>query len=243
MQRVNLLRNDTTSFTVQDHSHHAGHDEHPRWTAPHPTAARGAPLLGRRDVFTTVERMLYACRIALIPMALGLSLGVVLILFKFVIEIVEIVEHIFQPGTISDEQILIMIISLVDLFLIAGLLIIVMLSGYDNFVSKLHIRSAHGTPDWIGSVKYHDLKVNLGLTIVAISMVQLLKVFLSIEDIDPQYLPWLIGLHVTFLGSTMLLALSRWLSEHEHERAEPFPRHAARGTGTPAAGERPVEGG
>lgn len=180
-------------------------------------------------MLTTVEKLLYACRLALIPMAIGLSLGVMLILFKFVIEVGEIIVHLFQPGTISDEEILIMIISLIDLFLIGGLIIIVMLSGYDNFVSRLHIRKTQATPDWIGSVKYHDLKINLGLTIVAISMVQLLKVFLAIEAVEPEYLPWLIGLHVTFLGSTLLLVLSRRLSEAAHERAEPAPRHPAAG--------------
>lgn len=172
-----------------------------------------------------IERLLYLFRFALIPMALGLSVGIALVLYKFVEQIFEILHDIFSDKTITDSEFLIDVLSLVDFFLIAGLLTMVMIAGYENFISRTNLGERPNMPLWVGRLSHHDLKLNLSLTIVAISMFLLLQIFLTMveersEGVETtiQVLPWLIGLHVTFVFSALVLAIINRLGHHTSEK-------------------------
>ena len=120
--------------------------------------------------------------------------------------------------TLSAEQMILVALTLIDLTLAANLLLIVMFSGYENFVSKLDIDDGGDRPDWMGKVDFSGLKMKLIASIVAISGIHLLKRFMEIGDSDRRSQVWrnralLVGLiHLTFVVSGVLLALMDWLS-------------------------------
>ncbi|MEN8174564.1 MAG: YqhA family protein [Pseudomonadota bacterium] len=160
------------------------------------------------------ERLLFVFRFALAPMALGLSVGIILVLYKFLEQIFEILVELTKGRAFSDAEFLIDVLSLVDFFLIAGLLTMVMIAGYENFVTRTDLGRGPRMPSWIGRLSHHDLKLNLSLTIVAISMFLLLQVFLTMVEEGTEVpaqtfevLPWMIGLHVTFVFSALVLAI------------------------------------
>jgi uncharacterized protein (TIGR00645 family) len=174
-----------------------------------------------RVFYSKIEALLFVFRLALVPMAIGLSFGIAFVVYKFAEQVVEIVQHLSAADPISDAEFMIDVLRLVDFFLIAGLLTMVMISGYENFVEKINIKKHKDGPAWIGRISHHELKLNLSLTVVAISMIQLLQFLLAImeaDDVDNgpilQYVPWLLGLHVAFLVTAFVLAIISRMNEH-----------------------------
>ena len=116
----------------------------------------------------------------------------------------------------GDDAIL-LALSLIDLSLAANLLLIVLFSGYENFVSKLDIDDGGDRPDWMGKVDFSGLKMKLIASIVAISGIHLLKRFMEISDLDTATtfgeteMYWLVVIHLTFVVSGVLMALMDWL--------------------------------
>ena len=110
------------------------------------------------------------------------------------------------------------ILALVDLALTGSLLVIVIFSGYENFVSKIDHGSHRDWPDWMGTIDFTALKLKLLSSIVAISAIQLLKRFMSVTDASDRDLFWLVVIHVVFVVSSVLLALSDRLSGTSHPR-------------------------
>jgi uncharacterized protein (TIGR00645 family) len=109
------------------------------------------------------------------------------------------------------------VLSIVDISLIMNLLIIIIFSGYENFVSKMEELHEHtDRPDWMGHIGFTDLKLKLIGSIVAISGVELLKTFMSLKgDINTEQLAWMVGIHLTFVVSGVLYAVTDRLS-HKH---------------------------
>jgi len=172
-------------------------------------------------MFTQIERLLFSCRFALIPMALGLSIGIVLVLYRFFEQIIEIIGDLSAATPMTDAEFLTDVLTLVDFFLIAGVLTMVMIAGYENFVSRTRLGERPEMPTWIGRLSHHDLKLNLSLTIVAISMFLLLQVFLTMAEEGTEapakilgVLPWMIGIHITFVLSALVLAVINRMGNH-----------------------------
>ena len=107
-------------------------------------------------------------------------------------------------------------LTLIDLSLAGNLVLMVIFSGYENFVSKIDVASHKDRPDWMGTVDFSGLKLKLIASIVAISGIHLLKSFMSIEDMNKDNLMWLLILHGTFVVSGVLLALMDYISEKSH---------------------------
>jgi uncharacterized protein (TIGR00645 family) len=167
---------------------------------------------GLEQVF---ERGLFASRWLMAPMYLGLSVALAMLTVIF---IRELVYYLPQVMTLEAEQVILVVLTLIDLTLAANLLLIVLFSGYENFVSKLDIPEGSERPDWMGTVDFSALKMKLIASIVAISAIDLLKRFFAIKDMsaDPvaveRELYWLVIVHLTFVCSGVLMALMDWLS-------------------------------
>ena len=163
---------------------------------------------------TAFERGLFASRWLMAPMYLGLvvSLGMMVVIF-----VKELAYYAPQVLTMTADQGILSVLTLIDLSLAANLLLIVLFSGYENFVSKLDITS-DDRPDWMGKVDFSGLKMKLIASIVAISGIHLLKVFMALGKGDPTYavseatLRWMVIIHLTFVTSGVLLALMDWLT-------------------------------
>jgi uncharacterized protein (TIGR00645 family) len=159
------------------------------------------------------EKGLFASRWLMAPMYLGL---VVALAMMTVIFLRELVYYAPQVLTLSPEKTILVVLTLIDLTLAANLLLIVMFSGYENFVSKFDFDAGTDRPDWMGKVDFGGLKMKLIASIVAISGIHLLKRFMEIGDpstpaADDRTLMWLTGIHLTFVVSGVLMALMDWL--------------------------------
>lgn len=158
------------------------------------------------------ERTIFASRWLLAPFFLGLALSVIVLLIKFATELVHIVLHAFS---MSETEAILGVLALVDLTLTASLLIIVIFSGYENFVSKIDHSGHKDWPEWMGTIDFTGLKLKLLSSIVAISAIQLLKQFFSIGTVSKTDLMWLVIVHVVFIFSSVLLALSDRIAGHQ----------------------------
>jgi uncharacterized protein (TIGR00645 family) len=159
------------------------------------------------------EKGLFASRWLMAPMYLGL---VVALAMMSVIFVRELVYYAPQVLTLSAEKTILVVLTLIDLTLAANLLLIVMFSGYENFVSKFDFDAGTDRPDWMGKVDFGGLKMKLIASIVAISGIHLLKRFMEIGDptakaTDDRTLMWLTVIHLTFVVSGVLMALMDWL--------------------------------
>ena len=161
------------------------------------------------------EQGLFASRWLMAPMYLGLVLSLAMMAVIFV---KELVYYVPQTFSMSADQGILALLTLIDLTLAANLLLIVLFSGYENFVSKLDIDHGGDRPDWMGKVDFSGLKMKLIASIVAISGIHLLKVFMSLGkpdaaySVSPDTLKWMVIIHLTFVCSGVLLALMDWLS-------------------------------
>jgi uncharacterized protein (TIGR00645 family) len=161
-----------------------------------------------------LEKVLFASRWLLAPFYLGLALSIVVLLIKFLIELSHVAAIAFSG---SESDIILGVLSLVDLSLMGSLLIIVIFSGYENFVSKIDHSAHKDWPEWMGTIDFSGLKLKLMSSIVAISGVQLLKQFMSIKQVTPDLertLYWLVIIHIVFVVSSVLLALSDRIAGH-----------------------------
>jgi uncharacterized protein (TIGR00645 family) len=158
-----------------------------------------------------VEIVLFGGRWLLAPLYLGLVVGLLVLLLKFA----EALWHMLleAPGSTLQETTL-GILEILDIALLGNLIIIVVFSGYENFVSKITV--AEGSvdrPSWMGKVDFSGLKIKLIGSLVAISVIELLKDFLSPETIDPDQEIWLIIIHLTFVVSGVLFAVTDYVAD------------------------------
>jgi len=162
-----------------------------------------------------LERGLFASRWLMAPMYLGLVLALGALIVIFGQELLHAVPVIFSGHAKADDAIL-LALSLIDLSLAGNLVLIVIFSGYENFVSKFDIGDTVDRPNWMGTVDFSGLKMKLVASIVAISAIALLKAFLEAthgaEAIDESRMLWLVVIHLSFVVSGVLLALMDWLA-------------------------------
>jgi uncharacterized protein (TIGR00645 family) len=163
---------------------------------------------------TRFETALFASRWLMAPMYLGLTVALAMLTFVF---LRDLVYYLPQVMDLSAERVILVALTLIDLSLAANLLLIVLFSGYENFVSKFDFDAGDDRPDWMGKVDFSGLKMKLVASIVAISGIHLLKRFMEITDLDQATafgeteLYWLVVIHLTFVVSGVLLALMDWL--------------------------------
>ena len=158
-----------------------------------------------------VERVLYARRWVLAPIYLGLSLALVLLGIKFFQEVLHIFPLILAT---TEANMVLVILSLVDMALVGGLIIMVMLSGYENFVSRINIAEGVEKLDWLGKLDAGSLKQKVAASIVAISSIHLLQKFMNAEQIDNEKLVLFVVIHMTFVLSALGMALVDKMNKH-----------------------------
>lgn len=152
-----------------------------------------------------LELLMFNSRWLLAPFYLGLILGIFILLIKFAKEFIGLASRTF---TADGNEIIIGILTLIDVVMIANLLIIIIFAGYENFVSKINTGESEDRPSWMGHVGFADLKMKLIGSIVAISGIELLKAFMHVELYTSEQLAWKVGIHMTFVVSGLLFALT-----------------------------------
>ncbi len=152
-----------------------------------------------------VEKFLFASRWLMAPFYLGLVVALALLLVTFGRELVHL---LLKAPTAKESDIILGILTLVDLSLAGNLVVMVVFSGYENFVAKMRHIAADDRPEWMGTIDFSALKMKLLSSIVAISAIHLLKAFMNVSVMTDRDLIALIGIHVVFVVSGVFLALS-----------------------------------
>ena len=151
----------------------------------------------------TLENLLYASRWVLAPIYLGLSIALLLPGVKFFQEALHTLPLVLE---MKEADLVLVTLSLVDMALVGGLLVMVMLSGYENFVSRIDISEEKEKLSWLGKLDSGSLKQKVAASIVAISSIHLLKAFMAIPNISNDKLVWYVLIHMTFVLSALGMA-------------------------------------
>ncbi|WP_258785512.1 TIGR00645 family protein [Klebsiella pneumoniae] len=160
-----------------------------------------------------LENAMYASRWLLAPVYFGLSLGLIALTIKFFQEIFHILPHIFS---VSESDMILTLLSLVDMTLVGGLLVMVMFSGYENFVSQLDINEGKEKLSWLGKMDATSLKNKVAASIVAISTIHLLRVFMDAKNVPDNKLMWYVIIHLTFVLSAFVMGYLDRLTKVKH---------------------------
>jgi len=149
-----------------------------------------------------IERLIYCSRWLLAPIYLGMSIALMALAVKFFQEMYHFIPVILE---VDESQLILKLLTFIDLTLVGSLTIIVMFSGYDNFVSRLDIAEGTEKLSWLGTHDYGSLKMKVASSIVAISSIHLLKVFMNIENLESNKMLWYVVIHMTFVVSAFLM--------------------------------------
>lgn len=161
-----------------------------------------------KNIERTLEKVIFNSRWILAPFYLGLVLGVFLLFIKFAQELWHLATHVVNA---SEADVIVGILALVDMSLVGSLLLMIIFSGYEIFISKIDTGDHKDRPDWMGKVDFSGLKLKVIGAIVAISAIDLLKSFMDISltmnDADTNSLKWKVIIHMAFVVSGVLFAI------------------------------------
>ena len=175
-----------------------------------PGPARPKPVM--KSIGRGFESVLFSSRWLMAPFYVGLIVSLAVLFLKFLRMLWEFILH--APGAKSSDTIL-DVLSLIDVTLVGNLILIVVFSGYENFVSRIDTSGQPNWPVWITQIDFAGLKQKMLASIVAISAIHVLEAFLNIDTaFDATKMTWLVSVHLVFVISALLLALSdRWGAE------------------------------
>lgn len=158
-----------------------------------------------------VEHVLFSARWLLAPFYIGLTLALLMLMIKFGQSFWDFAKHVLDT---DNHHVTLGILGLLDMTLLGNLILIVIFAGYENFVSKIGAAvNSKDRPHWMGQVDYSGLKIKLIGSLVAISVIELLKDFMDANAGVSEGLKWRIGIHVTFVVSGVLFALMDYIAE------------------------------
>ena len=152
-----------------------------------------------------LEKVLFASRWLLAPLYLALIVGLVAVLVKAAQQVWEIGAHLL---TASESDTILALLGLVDLTLTGSLVVLVIFSGYENFVSRVDAAERGNRPEWMSKIDFSGLKLKLLSSIVAISAIELLRAFMDVHDISDRDLRWYVIIQLVFVSSGLIMALT-----------------------------------
>ncbi|MBL8587011.1 MAG: TIGR00645 family protein [Methylobacteriaceae bacterium] len=158
-----------------------------------------------------LEQFLFTSRWLMAPFYVALVVALAGLLVKAVQHTIHFMMHVVS-GT--ESEVILGVLALVDLTLTGSLIVIVVFSGYENFVSRIEHSDHKDWPEWMGTIDFTGLKLKLLSSIVAISAIQLLRAFLDLKNVSDRDLMWQTGIHMVFVVSGLVLAWTDRLTEH-----------------------------
>ncbi len=161
------------------------------------------------------ENIIFASRWVQAPMYGGLIISACLYAYKFVIELIHLCAAV---GSITEEVLMLGVLTLVDITMVANLLIMVIIGGYATFVSRIDLDAHEDRPDWLKKIDAGTLKVKLAGSLVGVSGIHLLKSFINIANKNPDHVKWEVIIHIVFLFSTLMLAYTERVLQGTHAK-------------------------
>lgn len=165
-----------------------------------------------------IEKLLFASRWILAPVYLGMSLALIALGVKFFMELYHLLTHVVS---MAEADLVLVLLAMVDMVLVGSLIIMVMFSGYENFVSKLDLQEERSDNlGWLGKLDAGTLKLKVAASIVAISSIHLLRKFMAIEGMETELqlskLKWYVIIHMTFVFSALLMGVLDRITSDSH---------------------------
>lgn len=185
-----------------------------------PAAAAARPPRRQGRVERVIELIIFSSRWLLAPFYVGLVGALLVLLIKAAQELLHFITHAF---TATEAETILGVLTLIDLTFTGSLIVIVVFSGYENFVSKIDLDGHEDWPEWMSKIDFTGLKLKLMSSIVAISAIQLLKIFMDLKNTSDREIGWYVGLHVVFVISGLLFALTDRIGEGGHGRGKSEP--------------------
>jgi uncharacterized protein (TIGR00645 family) len=164
-----------------------------------------------------LPQLIFSSRWLQLPLYLGLIVAQVVYVILFVKELYHLVE---KSLSLSEQQIMLIVLGLIDVVMISNLLIMVIVGGYETFVSRMNLQGHPDQPEWLSTVNASVLKVKLATAIIGISSIHLLKTFINADLYSPKALIAQTAIHITFLLSAMAIAASDRIMPHGAAREE-----------------------
>jgi uncharacterized protein (TIGR00645 family) len=162
-----------------------------------------------------IEQTIFASRWLMAPIYLGLIACLCVLIVTFFRELVTALPLVL---TLSETDVILLILTLVDLSLAGNLVLIILFSGYENFVSKIEsAKDSKDRPEWMGTLDFSGLKIKLIASIVAISGIHLLKVFMDVDKYSQSNLYWFTVIHLTFVASGVAFAVMDLIEAKAHK--------------------------
>lgn len=198
---------------------------------------RGPSLASR-----TLAGFIFASRWLQAPLYLGLIIAQAVYVVLFFAELWHLIENAILSGHISETEVMLSVLALIDIVMIANLLIMVIIGGYETFVSKIRVKGHHDEPDWLSHVNANLLKVKLAISIISISSIHLLKTFIEVGRMNDgivvdssdnviyssEGVMWEVLIHLAFIVSAIALAwIDRMGHKNEHQSQKNRPEHSS----------------
>ena len=154
----------------------------------------------------SLETFIFASRWIQAPLYLGLIVAQVVYCYLFMIELSHLVINAFSTTHVSEADVMLVVLGLIDVVMIANLLVMVIIGGYETFVSRLDLENHPDQPEWLSHVNAGVLKIKLSTAIIGISSIHLLKSFINASNLSEHTLLWQVVIHVVFLFSAIAMA-------------------------------------
>lgn len=163
-----------------------------------------------------IEKLLFASRWVLAPVYLGMSLALIALGVKFFMEVYHLMHTLVA---VTEADLVLRLLALIDLVLVGSLIVMVMFSGYENFVSKIDVKDGGDSLGWLGKLDASSLKLKVAASIVAISSIHLLRAFMGMANtpaVDNDKLMWYVIIHLTFVVSAVMMGVLDKMSFASH---------------------------
>src|SRR5450830_379218 len=160
-----------------------------------------------------IPMLIFSSRWLQLPLYVGLIVAQAVYTVLFLKELWHLIGHTFD---FSEQQIMLVVLSLIDVVMISNLLVMVIVGGYETFVSRLNLEGHPDQPEWLSHVNASVLKVKLGTAIIGISSIHLLKTFINADNYSDRVLIAQTAIHITFLLSALAIALTDRLMGGQH---------------------------
>ena len=154
-----------------------------------------------------LESLIFASRWIQAPLYLGLIVAQIIYCWLFMVELSHLVAGAFGPHHMTETDVMLIVLGLIDVVMIANLLVMVIVGGYETFVSRLDLEGHPDQPEWLSHVNAGVLKIKLSTAIIGISSIHLLKSFINAANLSEHTLMWQVVIHVVFLFSALAMAL------------------------------------
>lgn len=172
------------------------------------------PTLSSQPQFKSLPRLIFASRWLQLPLYLGLIVAQGIYVYHFWVELAHLLGGVFNSGeghSMGETEIMLIVLGLIDVVMISNLLIMVIVGGYETFVSRMHLENHPDQPEWLSHVNASVLKVKLATAIIGISSIHLLKTFINASQYDEKTMLYQTAIHVAFLFSAIAIAACDWL--------------------------------